>query len=147
IYIEDVIRGQWATKDRRAVMLQAARADYRLHQDYVRIYIEQEPGSSGVDSVEDEIRVRAGFPVFADRPSGDKDTRMLPLSAQAQVGNVYLVEADWNDAFIAELCAIPNGRYRDQADAAGAGYNRLVDMTSGADNEDILLAAFGMRGR
>lgn len=127
IYIEHVVRGQWRTSERRAVMLQTAQIDRQQYGEMLT-YIEQEPGSSGVDSVQDEIRMLAGFAVYADRPSGDKDTRMRPLSAQAQIGNVYLVQGAWNEEFIAELCAIPHGRYRDQADAASGAFNRLMEF-------------------
>lgn len=127
VYIEHVVRGQWRTADRRKVMLQTAQID-REKMGEVVTFIEQEPGSSGVDSVQDEIRLLMGYPVFADRPTGDKDTRMLPLSGQAQAGNVYLVKGTWNEDFIAELCALPRGRYRDQADAAAGAFNRLVEI-------------------
>ena len=132
VIIEDVIRGQWRTADRRQVMLQTAQLDRQAVGDVVT-YIEQEPGSSGLDSVQDEIRLLMGFPVFADRPSGDKDTRMLPLSGQAQIGNVYLVAGAWNEDFITELCALPKGKYRDQADAASGAFNRLVEIINSQD--------------
>lgn len=147
IYICDVVRGQWNTAERRKVMLETAKADHYRHGDYVRVFIEQEPGSSGVDSVYDEIRLLSPYPTFADRPSGDKDTRMLPLAAQAQIGNVRLVQGDWNEPFIQELIAIPNGRYRDQADAAGAGYVKLVEGAGIEANAGALLQAFGLGKR
>lgn len=128
VYVEHVVRGQWATKDRRQIMLQVAQLDRQSFQGETVIFIEQEPGSSGLDSVTDEIRMLQGFAAFADRPSGDKDTRMLPVSAQAQIGNLHLVAGDWNEDFIDELCAIPNGRYRDQADATSGAFNRLVEI-------------------
>lgn len=124
IYVEDVKRGQWSTGERRAVMKQTAQLD----GIGVVIGIEQEPGSSGLDSVQDDIRLLAGYAAFADRPSGDKDTRLLPLAAQAEAGNVRLLAGAWNEAFIDEMTAIPNGRYRDQADAAAAGFNRLIEL-------------------
>lgn len=124
IYVEDVKRGQWSTGERRAVMRQTAQMD----GIEVVIGVEQEPGSSGLDSVQDDIRLLAGFAAFADRPSGDKDTRLLPFAAQAEAGNVRLLAGAWNEAFIDELTAIPNGRYRDQADAVAAGFNRLMEL-------------------
>lgn len=124
VYVEDVKRGQWSTGDRRAIMRQTAQTD----GIETVIGVEQEPGSSGLDSVQDDIRLMAGFAVFADRPSGDKDTRLLPFAAQAEAGNVRLVAGAWNEAFIDELCAIPNGRYRDQSDAVAAGFNRLMEL-------------------
>ena len=124
VIVEHVVRGKWSTGDRRRVMLQIAQMD----GPEVAIGIEQEPGSSGMDSVADEIRLLVGFAVFADRPTGDKDTRLRPFSAQAEALNVALVREDWNEAYIDEMCAVPNGFYRDQADATAGAFNRLVEM-------------------
>ena len=125
VFIEDVVRGQWSTGDRRAVMRQTAELDREQH-GFVPTYIEQEPGSSGKDSVTDEIVMLSGFPVYADRPSGSKDVRLEPFAAQAEAGNVRLVRSLWNGAYIDELCAIPNGAYRDQADSTSGAYNKLA---------------------
>jgi len=125
IFIEDMARGQWSTGNRRKVMLQTAQFDQARYGRGVRIGIEQEPGSSGKDSVDDEIKMLAGFIVEADRPTGDKDVRLEPFAAQAEAGNVKLVRGAWNQAYIEELCAIPNGAFRDQSDASSGAYNRL----------------------
>ncbi|HRJ40437.1 MAG TPA: terminase family protein [Caldilineaceae bacterium] len=128
VTVEDVQRGQWSTQERRAVMLQTAQADAALFGNQVVVCIEQEPGSSGVDSVQDEIRLLAGFPIYADRPSGNKDVRLLPFQAQAEAGNVRMLRAAWNRPYLDELAAIPNGRYRDQGDASSGAYNRCVEL-------------------
>lgn len=128
IVVEHVVRGQWSTGERRAVMLQTAQADAARTRNSVVVCIEQEPGSSGLDSVQDEIRLLAGYPVFADRPTGDKDTRMLPLVAQAEAGNLMLLEGAWNLPFVDELIALPFGRYRDQSDGASGAYNKLAEL-------------------
>ncbi len=122
IVIAHTVAGQWTTLERRQVMLQTAQMDGKD----THIVIEQEPGSSGVDSVQDEIRMLVGFPVFADRPSGDKDTRLEPFAAQAEAGNVFLVRGEWNEAYIDEMLAVPNGAFRDRADATAGGFNRLA---------------------
>ena len=44
----------------------------------------------------------------------------------AAAGNVDLLRGGWNQEFIEELILIPNGKYRDQADAAAGAYNKLV---------------------
>lgn len=128
VIIEHVVRGQWSTGERRQVMQQVAESDAAQFDNSVVTFIEQEPGSSGLDSVQDEIRLLAGYPVFADRPSGDKDTRMLPLVAQAEAGNLYMMAGAWNDQYVDELCTLPNGRYRDQADASSGAFNCLLEM-------------------
>jgi hypothetical protein len=68
----------------------------------------------------------AGYPIYEDLPSGDKDTRLEPFAAQAEAGNVRLVRGSWNAAYIEELCSIPNGKYRDQADGTSGAFNKLV---------------------
>ena len=64
--------------------------------------MEQEPGSGGKESAEFTIRNLAGYQIRAERVTGDKLTRAKPLAAQTEAGNVYLVAAAWNEAFLAE---------------------------------------------
>ena len=73
----------------------------------IRIYVEQEPGSGGKESAEATIRNLAGWSVYADRPTGDKETRATPYAAQVQGGNVWLLRASWNLPFIARASGFP----------------------------------------
>jgi predicted phage terminase large subunit-like protein len=57
--------------------------------------------------------------------SGDKVTRADPLASQVNVGNVCLLEAEWNDALIAEMRMFPNGAHDDQVDALADAFNTL----------------------
>ncbi len=134
VFVLHSVNGKWKTLERREVMLQTARADGRG----VAIGIEQEPGSSGLDSVADELRMLTGFGAFADSPSGDKDTRLRPFQAQVEAGNVWLARGDWNEGYIDEMCSLPHGTYRDQADATAGAFNRLVDVISTAA-DDVLV--------
>lgn len=126
-YIADVRRGQWSAGERDRIMVQTAQMDGTT----VQIVVEQEPGSGGKESAEASIRMLAGFPVYADRVTGDKDTRLEPFAAQCEAGNVKLVRGPWNMAFLDELAAIPSGRYRDQSDAAGGAFNKLARRLDG----------------
>lgn len=128
-YIEDVVRGQWSAGEREAVIKQTAIMDAERFGSKmaVTIWIEQEPGSGGKESAENTIRNLSGFVIKADRPSGDKDTRLEPFAAQAEAGNVRLVKGQWNYGYIEELVAIPNGKYRDQADATAGAFNKQHD--------------------
>ena len=132
--VEDVVCGQWSTGERRTVMRQTAQLD----GEAVAQWIEQEPGSSGLDSVSDEIRLLEGFPVFPDRPTGDKDTRLEPFAAQAEAGNVLLLRAHWNGAYIDELCSIPSGAYRDQSDATSGAFNKIVLLAAGTGRSVVI---------
>ena len=131
-FVEDVQRGQWSTDERRRIMRQTAALDRERYETVQQLYgtvdiwFEQEPGSSGVDSATDTVRDLAGFPVHADRVTGSKDVRLEPFAAQAEAGNVKLVRGDWNWDWLEEICAVPSGKYRDQADATAGAFNKLA---------------------
>jgi predicted phage terminase large subunit-like protein len=123
-YIEDSVRGQWSAFERENTILQTAKLD--TQRGHVVIWHEQEPGSGGKDSAEATTSNLAGFTVYADRPTGDKDVRMEPFAAQAEAGNVFLIEGAWNQAWLEEICAIPSGKFRDQADGTSGAFNKLA---------------------
>lgn len=122
IFVEHAIAGYWNAGERKRVQRQIAELDGRG----TRIYIEQEPGSAGVESVKAAITNLEGFSAYADRPTGDKDTRLEPFAAQAEAGNVYLLKGEWNMDYIEEMIAIPSGARRDQGDATSGAYNMAV---------------------
>ena len=122
LVIQDVVRGQWSTDNREAVIKANADSDgYR-----VRIGIEQEPGSGGKESAENTTRNLMGFMVETVRPTGDKVTRALPFSAQVNIGNVSMVKGEWNRAYINELTLFPNSKYKDQVDASSVAFSILA---------------------
>lgn len=123
--VSDVRRGQYGALDRERLIKQTAQLDG--HD--VRVVIEQEPGSGGKESAEATIRMLAGHRVAADRPTGDKELRAEPYAAQVQGGNLMLVRGEWNRAFMDEHEMFPNGKYRDQVDAAGAAFAGLAKPT------------------
>jgi predicted phage terminase large subunit-like protein len=120
--IIDIKRGQWATEEREAIIKQTAQAD----GNSVMVYMEQEPGSGGKDSIDFSIRNLAGYSVYADRPTGDKVFRADPYSVQVNNGNIMLLRADWNYEFIEEHRNFPFSTYKDQVDAASGGFSRLA---------------------
>lgn len=128
-YIEDVVRGQWASAEREQVIKQTAALDYQRYGNFApKIWFEQEPGSGGKESAAATIVNLRGYSAFADRITGDKVTRAEPLTAQAMAGNVKMVKGDWNHTFINEITSFPQGRYKDQVDATSGGFNKLAPM-------------------
>ena len=61
------------------------------------------------------------------RESGDKRVRATPLSAYAKAGNVKIVKAPWNKAYLAELELFPVGQFDDQVDASSGAFALLAD--------------------
>lgn len=133
-FIADVVRGQWSAAERELAIVQTAHLDKGL-SDNVTIWVEQEPGSGGLESAQATIKRLAGFPAYKEPVTGSKETRAAPFSAQAEVGNVSLLAGDWNHAYLAELAAFPHGAYKDQVDASSGAFNKLAlpqQMTSGS---------------
>jgi predicted phage terminase large subunit-like protein len=120
-WVLDVVRGQWATETREANLLQTAKIDGIL----VPIWIEQEPGSAGIDSVKASIRGLSGFSARADAPTGDKVVRAEPFASQVNIGNVSALRRAWTAEYIEELRRFPNGTYADQVDASSGAFNKL----------------------
>lgn len=120
--IEDVRRGRWSTEKREMIIQETA------IQDGLNtiIWIEQEPGSGGKESAQGSIRGLAGFSVYAERPTGDKTNRADSYSVQVNNGGVKLLKAPWNHDFIEEHRFFPFSTYKDQVDAAGGAFNKLV---------------------
>ena len=119
--IFDVQRQQLQTHERERLIQRTAEMD----GSETIIYMEQEPGSSGIDSVKSSISGLDGYSAHADRPTGDKVHRADPFSVQVNMGNVEMIEGAWNQAFIEELRYFPMSKYKDQVDAASGAYMKL----------------------
>lgn len=125
IVIENVTKGQWSTHQRERVLKLVAANDHEVYGRRCKIWMEQEPGSGGKDSVMFSIQSLAGYPAKADRPSGDKETRAEPFADYVEAGLVDLVEAEWNQDYIDELEVFPRGSFLDQVDASSGAFNKL----------------------
>lgn len=120
----DIVRGQWSSGEREAIIRQTAQLDRQQYGD-VKVRGEQEPGSSGVDSAKATVRNLAGFDARFERVTGDKETRAAPLAAQAEVGNVDILSGAWNQKYLDEMTMFPYGANDDQVDASSGAFNAL----------------------
>lgn len=96
----------------------------------VRIYMEQEPGSAGVNNIDHYRRkVLSGFTFEGDRPTGPKEVRAEPVSSSAQAGNISLVRGDWIEDYLDEIVSFPQkGFKRDQVDATSGAFKILNEL-------------------
>lgn len=124
--ISHVVRGQWGALEREQRLKALAQLDTERYGYNYEIWVEQEPGSGGKESAEATIRNLAGMLAYADKVTGSKEVRAEPFAAQVQNNNVRLVAAEWNYPFLDEAEAWPNGRYRDQIDAAAGAFAKLT---------------------
>ncbi len=92
----------------------------------VKIDIPQDPGQAGKSQKAAFARLLHGFNVSFSPETGSKEMRAVPLAAQAEAGNVYLLRGPWNDTFINEATMFPNSEFKDQIDAGSRAYSSLI---------------------
>ncbi len=87
----------------------------------------QDPGQAGKDQVQQIKSSLPGYIVKSTPAREDKITYASPVSTQAEAGNVYLVRGPWNEAFLAELEAFPDGKQKDIADGTSRAFLELAN--------------------
>lgn len=103
---------------------------------YCEIGFSQDPGQAGKTQAADLVMMLPGYVVHSARETGDKETRAEPVAAQAAAGNLLLVEADWNRAFIDELTTFPGSKHKDQVDALSGAFKMLLNASLFATPEE-----------
>ncbi len=140
-YVEDVVRGQWEPYERNQKILATAHRDrLKYARNEPIIYVETEGGSTGIDANRKLASDLAGFVIKFDKPTGSKDVRAEPWSAQLAAGNVYIVDdgyTTWDiNAYISEhrhFRPEPGkrlGRFKDQVDSSSGAFNLLAGSKS-----------------
>ena len=97
-------------------------------------WMEQEPGSSGVNTIDYYRRkVLAGFYFREEKTTGKKSDRARPFSSMAAAGNVRLLKARWNSDFLDELEIFPtDGAHDDQVDSASLAFSKCSGKIFGS---------------
>lgn len=99
----------------------------------VRIMAQRDPGSAGVSEADHFVRMLVGYDVRTETFSKDKLTRAKAVSAQAEVGNIRVLRAPWNDEFFSELENFPDGKHDDIVDVTSGAFNSMCQGLSLAD--------------
>lgn len=98
----------------------------RLDGRKTEIYMEQEPGSSGVNTIHHyRRRVLRGFVFRGIKSSGSKVERARPVSSVAEDGDIVMIRANWNHSFLDEITAFPLSQHDDQVDALSGAHAQL----------------------
>ena len=122
IYIEEVERRQAGPSAvEKMIRSSAARDGYSVMQDFP-----QDPGQAGKTQKVAIGKLLHGYSFTFSPESGSKENRALPLAAQVEIHNVYLVRGAWNGPFINEASLFPNGAFKDQIDGATRAYGCLL---------------------
>ena len=134
--IADVINQRLNSSEVRSLVLNTSKADKAAYKSKVRIRMNQDPGQAGKDQADQYIKLLSGFSLNIERESGSKETRAEPFSAQwiglkgSEKGNVYVLNAPWTSAYLAQMDGFPDRKFKDMADASCTGFLELEKMNT-----------------
>jgi predicted phage terminase large subunit-like protein len=133
-FVLDVRRMRGTPGEVEAFIRTTAQEDGRS----VVVYMEQEPGASGVNTIATYQKVLKGFAFWPDTKDDSKSTRAGPASSAAQAGNVKLLRGAWVTPFLDELVPFPFGAHDDQVDAFSGAMAMLVRNPS-SESEPLVV--------
>lgn len=122
VYIEDVVRFRGSPAEVKAAILMAAQKD----GFGTLISLPQDPGQAGLAQKSEIGKTLSGYNFRFSPETGSKEIRAVPLAAQWEAGNIYLVRAYWNDDLLNEMESFPAGEFKDQVDAMSRAYAELL---------------------
>lgn len=103
-----------------------------------RCSVRIEPKANGL-SVIDQLRESTDLNVVATRsPKDSKETRLNAASPYVESGRVYLVDGDWNDLFIDEVCGFPAKPHDEFVDLLCYSIDYHHDQAGYISDEEIL---------
>jgi len=123
LYVTDMVRIQQSPLGVQTAIKNTASQDGIS----IRIGIEQDPGQAGVSEADYLVRMLQGYNVKTFKATQDKVTRALPVSSQAEAGNIKILQAPWNEDFLRELENFPEGAHDDIVDAFSGAFLMLTD--------------------
>lgn len=95
------------------------------------MWIPQDPAQAGKSQVAYLSRILDGITCRFTPETGDKVTRFGPFSSQAEAGNIYVLEAPWNDDFFSDLEGFPDLPHDDGADSTSRAFNAFQESNTG----------------
>ncbi len=122
--VTDVIRLQGSPHQVEEAILHTAKLDGRP----VTISLPKDPGSAGGFVASYLAGQLAGYNLVITSETGSKASRAAPVAAQIEAGNVSIVRATWNHAFLEELRDFPYGIKDDQVDALSRAFAALIEQ-------------------
>lgn len=140
----DVFRDRGGPSEVDAWLLNTSTQD-RMGNGLVKISVPQDPGQAGKAQVLGWTRLLTGHSVESSVETGDKSTRASPVVSQVNGGNLAIVKAGWNRAFLDELAAFPAGVKDDQVDALSRAFSIVGLSARPLVVSESVLAALGQR--
>lgn len=121
LYIRNMVRGRWEWPDAKKVMIETMKAGNGTRHGI-------EEAMHGLAAVQELRRdpTLANVALRGIRVDKDKVSRALPWAARAEAKKVKLVRGEWNQAFLDEVCAFPQGSHDDQVDTVSGGVQMVA---------------------
>jgi predicted phage terminase large subunit-like protein len=137
-YIEDVVRGRWAPSDVKRIVVQTAKRDELKFGLDLEIWMEQEPGSSGVIAIDEFRLLLDAYTFHGLKSTGKKEVRANPAAAAAGARNIKLVQGAWISDFLTEAEQFPDPSvHDDQIDTLSGSYYVLARQGT-VSNDDYV---------
>jgi len=139
-YIEDQVAAREAYEGILDLIYRTALQD----GPFVKIYVEQEPGSGGKNQIaaiqkffregDDTHRALPQFHIEGYNPKdhGDKVMRANYWFAPASKGHVWLLKGDWNEPFLDQVDVFADGEYDDRVDSTSGARLNVAPIISWA---------------
>lgn len=130
-----------ACKIRNNIYLTCAQKVYKEFPDLIRFLPEFmaandasgestlriEPKANGMSVCQQLQEVSSLNVTYTPSPTDAKDTRLYAVAPKVECGRVYLVEGDWNEEFIDEVCGFPAKTHDEYVDILGYAINYFTE--------------------
>jgi len=129
VYVADSHCGQWEAHKREREIKNVALADSIRFgsKSEVTIYVEQEPGSGGLESAMNTVKNLIGYKCYRRSPQGNKAARAEPFEFYASNSMVILVQGPWIKSWLDEhLDFSEDALFTDQVDATSGAFGELA---------------------
>lgn len=120
--VMDIVRVRGGPADIEQLITNTASRDGKS----VPISLPQDPGQAGKSQVRYLAGMLSGYTVHVSPETGDKATRASPVASQCNVGNLLMVQANWNASFIDEIGGFPSASKDDQVDALSRAFAHVA---------------------
>lgn len=121
-FVCDVVRFRGSPKENHDKIKTTAQIDGFS----VPVRMEQEPGSSGVDTIDYyACEVLKGYNFKGVKTTGSKAERAAPVATAAEQKNIFIINGSWVGCFLDELEGFPMGAHDDQVDALSGAFHQL----------------------
>lgn len=112
--------------------------DYDSGQSTLRV----EPKANGKSVVQQLEKSTDLNVTYTPTPRDPKDVRLHAVAPKIECGRVYLVDSDWTEDFIDEICGFPNKAHDEYVDVLGYAINYLfndagVELPDDLDVDDL----------